>query len=256
MEWMYMAALVAAGFLSAFIDSIVGGGGLISLPAMLMTGLPPTTALGTNKLAAVTGVITSSRIYWQRGHVQKEKVKRWWIPTFLASMSGSYIVSRIPVLYLEPLIIAVLASVTAFVLLRKDWGTAPTVERKGTAFMLLTGVLVMAIGFYDGFIGPGTGTFMMFSFVALGTDFLDASGNARCLNMASNLGSLVFFMGIQQVHIPYGLAMAIGMYAGATAGSQMAIRKGAGFVRIVFITVTVGMILVLAYRYWGHIWIS
>lgn len=246
-----LAALTAAGFLSAFIDSIVGGGGLISLPAMLMTGLPPTVAMGTNKLAAICGVLTSTRIYWRRGHVRKDVVKKLFFPTFFASMLGSYTVTRIPVLYLEPLIIGILSAVTLFVIFRKDWGTAETVHRTGVKFLMLAALCCMAIGFYDGFIGPGTGTFMMFAFVGLGSNFLDASGNARCLNLASNLGSLVFFFGINQVEIAYGLAMALGMFAGGYTGARTAISKGAGFVRMLFICVTVFMIGVLAYRYWG-----
>ncbi len=246
-----LVMLLAAGFLSGFIDSIVGGGGLISLPVMLLTGLPVTTALGSNKLAASTGVVTSGTIYWRRGHVRKEVVKPLFFPVFFASMFGSYIVTQIPPLYLEPIIVIVLSIVATLVIFRKDWGTVSTVQSTGGKWFFIAAACSLAIGFYDGFIGPGTGTFLMFTFVVLGLDFLEASGNSRCLNMASNLGSLVFFLFMGKVNFLYGLSMAAGMALGGYTGANLAISKGARFVRYIFIAVTIVLILHLARRVWG-----
>lgn len=257
MEWAFdisieiVLFLVAAGFVSAFIDSIVGGGGLISLPAMLLAGLPTTAAIGTNKLAALTGVITAAFTFWRRGHVHRYLVSRLFWLSMGAAMLGSYTVMHVPALYLEPLIVAVLVGVTVFVLYKKDWGKVSTFRDVSREIWWIASVFTIAFAFYDGFIGPGTGAFFMMAFVALGFDFVQAAGNSRCLNLGSNLGSFLFFLGAGQIYLGYGLLMAIGMVAGGYVGARVAILRGSSFVRVIFIAVTCTLILRLAYQYWG-----
>ncbi|MCI5837563.1 MAG: TSUP family transporter [Veillonellaceae bacterium] len=251
-EWWIGAALFAAGFLSAFIDSVVGGGGLISLPAMLLTGLPPTVALGTNKLAAVCGVLTSSLTFWRRGHVEKTLVVRLLPAAFFASMLGSYTVMHVSPAVLEPLIVMALLLVAGFVLYRKDFGRVSYYAGRTRTVWLTTLAAALGFGFYDGFIGPGTGAFFMLAMVTVGFDFVGAAGNSRCLNAATNLGSLLFFLGAGQVHWIYGLMMAGGMVAGGYFGARTAIARGSSFVRMIFILVVGALILRLAWGYWGN----
>lgn len=257
MEWIFDVSpeigifLVVAGFVSAFIDSIVGGGGLISLPAMLLTGLPPTAAIGTNKLAALSGVTTAAFTFWRRGHVHRYLVSRLFWLSMGAAMLGSYTVMHVPPLYLEPLIVAVLIGVTVFVLYKKDWGQVSTFRDVHREIWWIASAFTMLFGFYDGFIGPGTGAFFMMAFVALGFDFVQAAGNSRCLNLASNLGSFLFFLGAGQIYLGHGLLMALGMVAGGYVGARVAILRGSSFVRIIFVGVTCALILRLAYQYWG-----
>lgn len=248
-SWWTLALLLAAGFLAAWIDAIVGGGGVISLPAVLLTGIPPTTALGTNKLAAITGVVTASVTFWRGGRVRKRLVMRLFPVAVAAAALGSYTVMHVPPMYLEPIIIAALLAVSGFVLLKKDLGRVASYRGERTKIWLLTVLMTMAFAFYDGFIGPGTGAFFMMAFATLGFDFVHASGNSRVLNLGSNLGSLLFFLTVGEVHLLYGVVMACGMTAGGYVGARTAMSRGAGFVRIVFMLVTGSMILRLGWQY-------
>lgn len=246
-----LLALIVAGFISAFIDSVVGGGGLISLPVMLLTGLPPTVALGTNKLAAIAGVLTSSTTFWRRGMVEKKLVVYLLPLAFLSSMLGSYVIMQIASFAFEPVIIGALVIVALVVLFKKDWGGQSTYRGRSRNVWLAAMLTAAGCAFYDGFIGPGTGSFMMMAFVAMGFDFVQAAGNSRCLNAASNCGSLVFFLLWGQVHFGYGLAMALGMVAGGYAGARTAMVRGSGFVRLLFLLIVGALIIKLAWGYWG-----
>jgi uncharacterized membrane protein YfcA len=234
--------LLAAGFLSAFVDSMVGGGGLISLPAMLMTGLPMTVALGTNKLASTTGSLTSTISFIFSGKVNKRLVA-WLFPiTFIGAALGAYTVKQIPSEFLKPLVIVLLIVVAAYTIFKKEWGQTSTYSGMTRKMGMLSALSAFGLGFYDGFFGPGTGSFLLFAFLLIGFDFVVASGNAKVLNFASNIASLLTFIMLDSVNYQYGLIAAVGMIAGALAGSQMAIRKGAACVRPLFITITVCLI--------------
>lgn len=246
-----LALLLAAGFLAAWIDAIVGGGGVISLPAILLTGIPPTTALGTNKLAAIAGVVTASVTFWRGGRVRKRLVTRLFPVAVAAAAFGSYIVMHVPPVYLEPIIIAALLAVSGFVLWKKDFGRVARYPGEGRRIWLLATAMTAVFACYDGFIGPGTGAFFMLAFVALGFDFVHASGNSRVLNMGSNLGSLLFFLTVGEVHLLYGAVMACGMVAGGYVGARTAMTRGAGFVRVIFMLVTGALIVRLAWQYWA-----
>lgn len=255
-EWMGLDSvlmvpllLFLAGAIAGFVDSIVGGGGLISVPAMLLTNLPPGVALGSNKLASVFGAFSAMVNFIRQKKADIGLVKRLLPFTFVGSIAGTILVISIPPLYLKPIIIFLLIAVLLFVLFKKDWGEVSTYTKAtGRRFVLLV-LMALSIGFYDGFIGPGTGTFLIFGFIFAGFDFLLASGNAKVLNFASNLGSLLIFIAMDHVNYVYGLSAAVGQIIGATIGSRMAIRKGTGFVRLVFIVMTVSMLAKLMYDY-------
>ena len=241
--------LFFAGALAGFVDSIVGGGGLISVPAMLLTNLPPSVALGSNKLSSVFGALTAAIAYARSGKVEWPLVKRLMPITFVGSLLGTWLVISIPPLYLKPIIIVLLVSVLIFVLFKKDWGTVTTYAGASKQKLILLAIGALGIGFYDGFVGSGTGTCLIFMFIYAGFNFLYSSGNAKFLNFTSNLASLILFISLGHVDYVLGLSAAAGQIIGATLGARLAIKKGVGLVRFVFIATTVSMLCKLTYDY-------
>ncbi|EGO65552.1 TSUP family transporter [Acetonema longum] len=234
--------LLAAGFVAAFIDSVVGGGGLISLPTFLLVGLPPHLALGTNKLAGTVCSLTSFLSFLRSGKIRLDIIKYLFWLSLAGSVAGAYIVQQIPPVFLRPLVISLLVLVAFYTFLRKNWGTNSRYTGLSAGMAVLAGLMAVALGFYDGFFGPGAGSFLLFGFLFFGFDFVEASGNAKALNFASNIGSLATFVLLGAVQYVYGLTMGIGMMIGACIGSQVAIRKGSTYVRPLFLGVTVAMI--------------
>jgi uncharacterized protein len=237
-----MVFLFITGFSSAFIDSTVGGGGLISLPALLFTGIPPALALGTNKLAGTIGSFTSMMSYLKSGKVSRKLVTFLFPLSLIGSIAGADLVRHMPSSFLKPLVIVLLVAVTLYTILKRNFGMESHFQgiTRKTAMVLVSAAAV--IGFYDGFFGPGTGSFLAFAFMAVGFDFVQSSGNARTLNFASNIGALLTFFWLHAVNVEYGLVMGISMLFGAIAGSQVAIRKGVTYVRPIFICVTIVLI--------------
>jgi uncharacterized membrane protein YfcA len=234
--------LIGAGFVAAFIDSVVGGGGLIALPALLFAGLPPGIALGTNKLAGTMSALTSTFSFLVAGKINF-RLAGWLFPlSFAGSIGGAYLVKQIPSEFLGPMVAILLVVVTIYTLLKKNWGENSTFTGLQGLKVVGVGIGAMVIGFYDGFFGPGTGSFLIFMFLMVGLDFVGAAANSKVLNLASNMGSLITFFLLSSVNIYYGLPMGIAMIAGALVGSQVAIRKGAAYVKPLFIIVTVLLI--------------
>ncbi|PZD95787.1 hypothetical protein DNH61_10030 [Paenibacillus sambharensis] len=230
------------GFLAAFFDSVVGGGGLISVPALLLTGLPVPVVLGTNKLASTMSSLTSTIAFARSGKIDYSVVK-YLIPFSLTgAVLGTYTVRHVPVELLKPAVIVLLIGVTIYTLLKKDWGSISTYTGLTNKTRALSIIAAFAIGFYDGFFGPGTGSFLIFAFLFLGFDFVTAAGNAKVLNFTSNAASLMTFILMGSVNYMYGIIMGIAMIAGALAGSRLAIRKGASYIRPLFIIVTITLI--------------
>lgn len=230
--------LIAAGFIAAFVDSVVGGGGLISLPALLFVGLPPTVALGTNKLASTFSSLTSSMSFFLSGKINVKLVSILFPLSLMGSALGSYTITLIPSTFLKPLVVIMLILITLYSLIKKNWGVRssyPGLVLKTATFAAL---FAFVIGYYDGFFGPGTGSFLIFCMLLIGFDFVSAAGNAKVLNFASNLASLITFAILDSVNFSYGIPMGIAMVAGALLGSKLAIRKGIGFVKPLFIVIT------------------
>jgi uncharacterized membrane protein YfcA len=234
--------LIAAGFLASFIDSVVGGGGLISIPALLMAGLPPTVVLGTNKLAGTISSLTSTVTYIRSGKINFQLVKYLLPLSFVGSVLGVLTVKQISSDFLRPLIILLLILVTFYSLVKKEWGNESRFEK----FTFKTGILIaissFVIGFYDGFFGGGTGSFLMFSFLLLGFDFIESAAKARLLNFTSNIAALLLFIYLRDVNFAYGIPMGISMLLGALVGSNVALRKGASYVKVLFVSVTILLI--------------
>lgn len=241
--------LVVFGFLAAFIDSVVGGGGLIALPALLFTGLPPAAAVATNKLAGTIGSLTSTVMFYRSGKLDLKSVYKLFPLTFIGSMIGAWTVHLMNPEVLKPLMLAMLAAVAIYTIFKKDWGTISSIKRLSAKRQFLFVLIIFAIGFYDGFIGPGTGSFLIFAFLMIGFDFLKAAGNAKFLNFGSNIAALLMFMILGQVNYAYGIPMGIAQLAGAICGSRFAIKQGSSYVRALFITVTFLLLAKNTYDY-------
>lgn len=232
-----VAFLVIAGFIASFIDSTVGGGGLISTPALLSMGLPVPYALGTNKLAASIGCFTSVVSFWRAGKIKKAALSLMPL-SFIGSALGAYVVYLLPEQLMKNIIVVLLVAVAVYTYRRKDWGDTSTVEQLGRQALIGAVIMAFTLGFYDGFFGPGTGSFLIFGFLYLGYDFVTAAGNAKALNFASGVGALVSFAISGTIVWSYGLIMAAAMVLGAVFGTRVAIKKGASYVRPLYLLVT------------------
>ena len=166
---------VATGFVAAFIDSTVGGGGLISVPALLTSGLPVSMVLGTNKLAASMGAVTSVISFWRSGNINKKLVISLVPMSMIGSVCGAYTVHLLPQDFMRNLVVIMLVLIAAYTYSHKEWGNFQS--RTDFSFWALAGAFLMALGmgFYDGFFGPGTGTFLIFGFLFLWCDFVTAT---------------------------------------------------------------------------------
>ena len=223
--------IIAFGFLAAFIDAVVGGGGLISTPALLAIGMPPSLALGTNKLASSFGSLTSAIKFIRSGKVDLNIVLKLFPFVFIFAAGGASLATMLPAQILKPLIIIILSLVLIYTIMKKDWGNVRTFSK------LTIGKAVIFV------------SLMLFVLLMFGFDFLSAAGNAKVLNFASNLGALVLFIILGQVDFVYGLIMAVSMIIGSYVGAQFAISKGVGYVKILFIIVTAVLILKNTYDY-------
>lgn len=240
------ALVLAAAFLAGLVDAMVGGGGLIQLPALFATHptTPPALLLGTSKFAGVFGTLGALRKYVLTVRVPWGLVLPGCALAFAASFGGAVTVSHVPAEVFRPLVPVMLGAVLAYTLLRKDLGHehrphALTTARRWGAFAGMA-----AIGFYDGFFGPGTGSFLMILFIrVLGYDFLHAAASARAVNVATNVAALGWFLPRGEWLPLLAVGMALLNLGGAQVGARLALRHGAGFVRWVFIVV-VGALIV------------
>lgn len=234
--------LCIAGFAAAFVDSIAGGGGLISLPALLAAGVPTHFALGTNKFSSTSASFTSSLKYAASGKVNF-KFLRYLLPfSLVGSALGVKTALMIDSRYLKPLVLVLVLTVGIYSLFAKNMGKEDRFKGLNKKNIALGIILAFAMGFYDGFFGPGTGSFLIFGLINIfGFDFINAGGNARVLNFASNLSALVLFALSGKVNYLYGIPVAIVMIFGARLGTIFAIKKGAKFIKPIFITMSLAV---------------
>ena len=241
--------LFLAGFAGGLIDAIAGGGGLITVPALLAAGLPPQIALGTNKLQSSCGTLLAVYQYARAGLMRAPWLWLAVALSFLASMGGALAVSILSKDLLRQIIPWMLACVAVYTALNRRFGLHPGKPWiSPVAFAVTFGIV---LGFYDGFFGPGTGSFWTIGLVALtGLDLRHATGYTKAVNLASNLGSLGIFLAIGSVNFPVAAAMIVGQILGARLGSGLVIRKGAAFIRPVFLSVVFLMTLKLMWDAW------
>ncbi len=213
--------LILAAFLAGIIDSIAGGGGLITVPALLLAGLPPVQALGTNKVQGAFGAGTAALAYARRGHVDLRSQALPALLSAAAAFAGSTLVPLIPTDSFRLILPVILIGVALFFALKPGLSDADRHQRLTPA--LFTAAFVPAIAFYDGLIGPGTGSFFMIGFVLLsGYGVLKATAHTKLLNFASNIGSVAAFTLIGAPLWKLGLAMGLAQIAGAQLGSHLA----------------------------------
>jgi len=239
-----------ASLLAGFVDAIVGGGGLVLVPALFATfpGAPPATLFGTNKGASVWGTAFATLRYSSRVRLAWHALAPAAVAGFMASLAGAWLVTVVSPEFLRKALPVVLLAVLLYTVKRKSLGRHHAPRFQGHAEMLVACAIGSVIGFYDGFFGPGTGSFFVFLLVrVLGYDFLHASASAKLLNTATNLAALLLFSLKGHVWWHFALAMAVANVAGSLAGTHLALRHGAGFVRGVFIAVVASLILKTGY---------
>ena len=251
----YAAPLMCLfSFLAGFVDAVVGGGGLIQLPAILilMPGIPFPTLLGTNKFASMFGTTMSVYRYTRAVAVDWSTVIPATVAAFAFAFLGSRAVSILNPAVLRPLILVLLMAVAIYVFIVKELGLVHA-PKHGVHKARWLGILIgAALGFYDGFFGPGTGSFLIFAFVGIfGFDFLSASASAKVVNLATNVASVIYFAATDQLLYGLGLAMGCCSVLGAALGSQLAIAKGSKFVRLFFLLVVTALIAKLAHTMFG-----
>ncbi|HYW81524.1 MAG TPA: TSUP family transporter [Thermoguttaceae bacterium] len=230
------ALLFGAGFLAGFVDSIAGGGGIITIPALLAVGIPPHVALGTNKLQASFGSFTAALNYRRGGMVRGRDLVHGILFTAIGAFLGTTTIQAISPDRLEHAIPILLIVIFGYMLRRPKLGATHRPHRmRPLLFYLLFGLL---IGFYDGFFGPGTGSFWTVAFVAwMGFDLKKATAHTKVLNFTSNIVALVFFLAGGKVFVVAGIMMGIAQVAGASLGSHLVLSRGTRFVRVFFLTV-------------------
>lgn len=242
------AALIAVAFCGGWIDSIAGGGGLVTLPALLIAGIAPHVALGTNKLQAVCGATASSLRYFL-GNKVRRRLLLGCVPLALAgSALGSSAILRVSPTVIKPLLVPIFVVIGIYMALRKETG-AEADPAKGTGKRL---VAVLAgtflIGFYDGFFGPGTGIFLFMLLVLVyGMEAVEATGTTKVINWATNLAAVVVFFRSGSIDFTLGLSMAAANVLGALTGSHMVIKKGQRFIRLIVMIVVLALAAKIGY---------
>ncbi|GAB3779618.1 sulfite exporter TauE/SafE family protein [Nocardioides ungokensis] len=235
-------AALAAGF----VDAVVGGGGLIQLPAVLL-GLPgasPVQVLATNKLASICGTTMSSATYYRRVRPDPRTFGPLMLLAFTGSVLGALVASHIPSSAFDPIVLVALVVVGAYVLFRPTLGEATALRFSGHRHTLAAMLTGLGVGFYDGALGPGTGSFFVFTLVGLlGYSFLEASAKARLANWATNAAALCVFIPQGAVLWKIGLVMGLCNLAGGYVGARTAVSRGTRFVRIFFILVVSAFIV-------------
>jgi len=237
-EILFALFLVAA--LAGLVDAIAGGGGLLTVPALLAAGLDPLPALATNKLQGTFGTLTSSANYWRSGEVSPLQMLPSVLCTFLGASLGTLGVQALDNQMLADLVPALLILFAVYFLFSPRVGDLDAQRRIGEwAFALSVG---LGVGFYDGFFGPGTGSFFAFACVALlGYNLRRATAHTKVLNFTSNIASLLFFVLGGQVVWTIGLSMGLGQVMGAWTGSHLVLRHGAGLVRPALVLVSLAI---------------
>ncbi|GAA0967078.1 sulfite exporter TauE/SafE family protein [Acrocarpospora macrocephala] len=241
--------LLAAALAAGWVDAVVGGGGLLQLPALLLAGLPPVEAMATNKTASIFGTASAAVTFAGRTKFDRAVAVPAGILAVCFAGAGAALAALLAAEVLKPLVMVVLLAVAAFVTLRPAFGLAPDprlrTRARVAAAIVASGVF---IAFYDGILGPGTGTFLLIAFTSiLGLDFVHASATAKIINTGTNLGALLVLGAQGKVVWALGLGMAACNIAGAQLGARMALRRGAGFVRAVLLCVVSALVLRLGY---------
>ena len=254
LTWGMLVLVVIAAFGAGWIDAVVGGGGLLQLPALLLIpGILPVQALATNKLASLAGTTTSAVTYYRRAKPDLRTAVPMALIALAGSFGGAAVAIVLPASAFKPIIVVALLAVAIFTAFRPEMGAATRLRFQGHRHHIAAGATGLLIGFYDGLIGPGTGTFLVITLVALmGYDFLQSSAKAKIVNFATNLGALLLFIPHGAVLWLFGAILAVANVGGSYLGSRMAIARGSTFIRVVFLIVVVLLIGKLGVDVWNE----
>jgi uncharacterized membrane protein YfcA len=250
---MELVIVSLASLLAGLVDAIVGGGGLILVPALFATfpQAAPATLFGTNKSASIWGTAFATVQYSRKVALPWPALLPAAAAGLLGSLGGAWAVTLVePTLFRKALPV-LLTALLVYTLARKDLGREHAPRYSGRQEALVASAVGLVVGFYDGFFGPGTGSFLVFAWVRLlGYDFLNASASAKLINVATNFSALVLFAWQGHVWWHLALAMALANIAGSIMGTRLALKHGAGFVRQVFIVVVLALIVKTAWDHW------
>lgn len=255
LEELHLATILlvlVAGFAAGWVDAVVGGGGLLQLPVLLLIpGITPVEALATNKLGSIFGTTTSAVTYYRRTYPDLRTALPMAGIALVGGFGGAILATSLPSSVFKPIIVVALIAVAVFTALRPSVGTLTKLRHQGARHHGTAAAIGLVIGFYDGLIGPGTGSFLIIGMVTLlGYNFLDASAKAKIVNIATNFGALMFFLPNGSILWGLGLLLGAANMAGGYTGSRMAISHGSKFIRIVFLAVVGALIIKLGYDVW------
>lgn len=241
--------LCIAGFLAAFVDAIAGGGGLISIPAYFMIGFPPHFTLGTNKFSATFSTLVSTIRFAKSGKTDNNILKILLPFSFLGGATGVYIVLLVDSAILKPVVLVMILAVGLYSFFAKSVGVEDNFTGTTKKTLIIGAIFAFVMGFYDGFFGPGSGSFIIFGLIKIyGFDFVRASGNAKAMNFTSNITALIMFAIGGKIHYIMGIPMAIFMVLGASIGAKLAIKEGAKIIRPIFIIMSLGVAAKMIYE--------
>jgi uncharacterized protein len=239
---LFVLALVAGT-----IDAMAGGGGLLTVPGLMATGIPPVSALATNKMQAIFAPLSAAYHFWRSGRLDLKRLRVPALVSAAAAACGAMVVTRVNPGMLKTLVPFLLIGLCGWLLISEGFGKAPAKARLGFAAVAAT--LVPLVAFYDGFFGPGTGTFFAMGLVGLAGLRLDqATIEAKLFNLMSNLGALIVFLFAGHVVWLYAVVMACGMVAGGSLGARLVLRHGTGLIKPLLIITSLAMSLRLLWQ--------
>lgn len=250
MDLSSLVILCVAAFAAGFVDAVVGGGGLLQTPVglIVMASESVSTVIGTLKIPAFCGTFMAARQYIKRVTLKLRLLLGMGIVAFSASFAGSFLLTQVGNDFMKPVLLVVLIGIAGYTFLKKDFGQMPQKNRTERQMLFYGFVMAVIVGFYDGFIGPGTGSFLVLGFIILlGFDFLQASAHAKMVNLATNLGSIILFAIKGKLIVTLALPMAFANALGGWMGAKTAIANGNQFIRRVFLVVVVATLLRFAW---------
>jgi uncharacterized protein len=245
-----LSILCAFAFCAGMIDAVVGGGGLIQIPALInvLPAVPDATVFGTNKFSSVWGTSLAARNYIGKVRIAWKLVLPAAISAFVMSFFGAASVSAIPPGMLRPLVLWLVVVMAVYIFMKKDFGAVQRPLVIGMRERTLSVLIGGGIGFYDGLFGPGTGSFLIFLFIrCFAFDFLQASAAAKFVNIATNIAALIYFVPSGKVLYEIAIPMAMFNMLGAYTGSWVAMKRGTAFIRVLFLCLLTMLIFKLAW---------
>ncbi|MDI1315862.1 TSUP family transporter [Flavobacterium sp.] len=250
MENYIIILLCLAAFLAGFVDAIVGGGGLIQTPValILLPNLAVASVVGSLKIPSFSGTALAANQYLKKVTMNWKLLSVMAVVACASAFLGSHLLTKVHNDFMKPILLVVLTLIAIYTFIKKDFGTHTIKNLSEKKQLFLAVIFSVIIGFYDGFIGPGTGSFFVLAFVTiLGFDFLHASANAKMVNLATNFGSICLFIIKGKIIWAIAIPMAICNAFGGWVGAKLAIRKGNDFIRVFFLIVVIGTLIRFGY---------